>query len=470
MKDSHRSPLSAVFALIGWSIGCGPAAPGDSELGALEAGLFARSRALWPVVDEVVPVRVCWAPPQLRTTYPVAALRPDLEALLPERQRWVREVVEEQWNGRTPLRFTGWEDCAAGPADVELTPIDTGVTSPCASGNLGQPCVGALGRELVGGGAVFLNLFFGEEVLYSSRYQQASPGAAYDVRNEPNAGRAYSYWLPQACFDELQYAWSTHNTLTRYPVDVDDPGVFAEFMAIYEDCSKFNALHEFGHIAGFSHEQQRADAPPGCEPEREPDVPYVGDTPLGPFDAESIMSYCRADEAATLSEEDAEQTHLVYLGHAAEALDEQADVETAAPGNEEAAAGASSSAPAPAGPAAAEDGEASEAAVAASGSSATATMSAPAPAGRDASSGSVSSASAASDSSTRTPSGDPRGSSARASGRGGGCSLATRSPRGTLGSVIAIGALVAAAARRRARAPRLVRRCRALSAPRYSGS
>src|SRR5690349_6859994 len=148
MSDRNRFDLRAILAasLIGWGVGCNSAVHVGSELGTLETELFARSRTLWPVVDGVANVSVCWGQPQFQTTYPVAALRPNLEALLPERQRWIREIVEAQWNGRTPLRFTGWEDCSAGPADIELTPIDTGVTSSCAGGNLGQPCVDALGR------------------------------------------------------------------------------------------------------------------------------------------------------------------------------------------------------------------------------------------------------------------------------------------------------------------------------------
>jgi hypothetical protein len=334
---SSRASLRAIVAgsLVG-CVGCDSAVHVSPDMGRLDTELFARSRVLWPIVDGVAEVSVCWGQPRFETTYPVASLRPDLEALLPERKRWIRDIVEEQWNGRTPLRFSGWDDCSAGAADVELTPIDTGVTSSCADGSLGQPCVDALGHDLAdGGGGVFLNVFFGEEVLYSSRYQQDNPGAEYDERNEPNSNRAYPYWLPQACFDEFQYAWSTNNSLTRYPVDINEPAILAKFTAIYENCLKFNALHEFGHIAGFSHEQQRVDVPAGCDAERDPGVQYVGDTPLGPFDVQSIMSYCRTDDAATLSEQDAEQANLVYLGYVPDShgLGDSADEDSDAVGS-----------------------------------------------------------------------------------------------------------------------------------------
>jgi hypothetical protein len=446
MNERKRSGLGATLpaALIGWCFGCNPAANVSSEIGALETGLFARSRALWPVVDGVANVSVCWGQSSFQTTYPVATLRPDLEALLPERQRWVREVVEEQWNGRTPLRFSGWDDCSAGPADIELTPIDTGVTSSCAAGNLGQPCVDALGRDLAdGGGGVFLNVFFGEEVLYSSRYQQASPGDQYDVSNEPNSDRAYPYWLPQACLDEFEYAWSTNNSLTQYPVDINAPEVLAEFMALYENCLKFNALHEFGHIAGFSHEQQRADVSSGCDAERDPDVQYVGDAPLGPFDVESIMSYCRTDDAATLTEQDAEQANIVYLGYVpdARALSEGADAGSDAGGGNEpagAAPGGMSGSPAMAGASgaasvnAAGDGNA--------GGSGNATAGASVPAGGTGGSNAG-----------MTMSSEPEVSSPSARRNEGGCGMSIPPPRSAHGYALAIGALFAAASSRRGR-------------------
>ena len=428
MNGRNRSSLRTILAasLIGGSVGCDSAGHVSSGLVTLEAELLARSRALWPVVDGVAQVSVCWGQPQFQTTYPVASLRPDLEALLPERKRWVREVVEEQWNSRTPLRFTGWDDCSAGSAEIELTPIDTGVTSSCANGNLGQSCVDALGRDLADGGGIYLNVFFGEEVLYSSRYQQANPGAQYDVSDEPNSNRAYPYWLPQACFDEFQYAWSTNNSLTRYPVDIGAPDVVADFMAIYENCLKFNALHEFGHIAGFSHEQQRADVSPGCDVERDPDIQYVGDTPLGPFDVQSIMSYCRTDDAATLTEQDAEQTNLVYLGGVPDA--------NALDGGAEAGAGGSGE------PAAAAPGGMSGSPAMADASGA---LQGNAPAsGRAIADAGMAAGGTGGSNETPTMSGEPGVASAGARRSEGGCGLRIPPPRNAFWSALAIGALL----------------------------
>lgn len=295
------------------------ACSGSTEGGsAKESGdaLLAKSDVLWPVQNDVASVRVCWAPSKLNSSYPVAALAPNVAARLVELKQWVFDVVETEWNAKTPLKFTGFQDCVPNEAAVELTPIDSATTASC--GAQGQPCAVTLGKSLLKQRGVYLNLYFGEEVLYSSRYQQQNPGASYQSSKDVNGTVKldYRYWLPQACFDEFRYAWSTNNSLTKHAVNIDDPKVLAQFTKVYEDCLKFNVLHEFGHIAGFAHEQQRKDVAPDCKAETNPDLQYKADTPLGPFDKQSIMSYCRTDPAPTLSPEDIEQTKLVYRASA----------------------------------------------------------------------------------------------------------------------------------------------------------
>lgn len=39
---------------------------------------------------------------------------------------------------------------------------------------------------------------------------------------------------------------------------------------------------------------------------------FRGDLPLGPFDGESIMSYCRQDRSPTVSPSDVAMTRLAY--------------------------------------------------------------------------------------------------------------------------------------------------------------
>ncbi|MEO1347996.1 MAG: hypothetical protein AAFW84_04235 [Cyanobacteria bacterium J06635_15] len=56
-----------------------------------------------------------------------------------------------------------------------------------------------------------------------------------------------------------------------------------------EYCIRVIALHEFGHVLGFAHEQNRADAPDWCEEERQGSN---GDIMVTDFDRNSVMNYC----------------------------------------------------------------------------------------------------------------------------------------------------------------------------------
>lgn len=73
---------------------------------------------------------------------------------------------------------------------------------------------------------------------------------------------------------------------------------FANFSRVYcqasearrEHCIRVTAMHEFGHALGFSHEQNRADAPDWCHKEASG---TVGDLMVTDFDIRSVMNYCQ---------------------------------------------------------------------------------------------------------------------------------------------------------------------------------
>ncbi len=290
--------------------------------------LNASNAVLWPVEDGVATIPVCWMPAKVDPNrYPVKAFGPS-DDFIEERKEWVREVVETEWNARTPLAFTGWKNCGADRARfVQLVPIDSMTTPPC--GAAGQACAEALG-SLVRGKKTYINVAFGDEFLYASRFLQATPeerGSDANMLRERKDGSLY--WLPGACLEELKSPWWTA-AVSKEPMhrqNIQDPNVLANAQAIMKSCLQYNALHELGHVAAFAHEQYRDDdakAQAECLKISEQrgftdDLASVspdarGDRPLGPFDTESIMSYCRTDNSPTLTEQDVEMTRAVYSG------------------------------------------------------------------------------------------------------------------------------------------------------------
>jgi MYXO-CTERM domain-containing protein len=285
--------------------------------------LYPRSTVLWPVVDGKATIRVCWLPAEIgEDKFPVAKFAPKLAEVLPIRKQWTREIVEAEWNARTPLNFVGWQDCDGSYSDFALRPISSAYRPKCASA--GQSCAEAFGTDLRDDRlALNLNLLFGDELLYSSRYQQSAPGRQYDAALD-----IQGWWTPQACMVEFHYPWSTNNGLTSYALNIEEPSVLAQFEAIYKNCLQYNVLHEFGHAAGFAHEQYRPDDPAkqaecyayetanglkdDMPSEIDPQSQYLGTTPLGPFDTESIMSYCRRDPSARITATDAAMTAQAY--------------------------------------------------------------------------------------------------------------------------------------------------------------
>jgi hypothetical protein len=126
---------------------------------------------------------------------------------------------------------------------------------------------------------------------------EKTPGVHIRISDEEPHTRAMGYYL-----DQYPSGLTLNFEFTNWGRDC---------MQKRDFCIYAVAAHEFGHVLGFTHEQNRSDAPPECKAERSG---TVGDYKVTRFDRGSIMSYCNPNwnGDGKLSELDIQAVQTVY--------------------------------------------------------------------------------------------------------------------------------------------------------------
>jgi hypothetical protein len=313
-----KKTLSILLALAPLIVACAPDdtdADEATEEAAVTAktasALYGGTKVLWPMQDGKATIKVCWLPLDLANQpLPGGTYAIDPSTVIAERKQWMREGVEREWNAKTVVQFVGWQDCGPGvDADVQINPIGSNTPVDCGgyAGPTGGNCVQAIGSPVKGKKAT-INAIFGDEMLSRVRYLQNTP------RNNANQDLVGSVFLPAVCYDQMDAA--DQHYVNNQPITQAD---IAGINAVYKDCLQNMTNHEFGHLAGFSHEQDRMDTSAACRAKYAAsthDTPGEADTPLGAWEEDSIMSYCRITLAGTLTAEDIKETNDFYAMYA----------------------------------------------------------------------------------------------------------------------------------------------------------
>lgn len=150
---------------------------------------------------------------------------------LVEKQR-VRDAIEGSWVAVAQVELTGWADCSAGAAEVRILVADD------------WPTVA----------------YDGQQSLFGTKLSHAKDGVTLNLQ--------FELWEP---------GWDCERT--------GDGGSHG--------CIEVYAMHEFGHVLGFLHEQDRPDAPrcdDGSEWRSGTDVADA--LALSDYDPGSVMNYC----------------------------------------------------------------------------------------------------------------------------------------------------------------------------------
>jgi hypothetical protein len=224
--------------------------------------LMAGEGLMWSVLpDEPVKLTVCWLNPQDAAPLPGEVA----DASGATRREWIRLALKSSWERYARVLFVGWGECQ--DEENALTPPNTHGPRRPGTGDEN------IKVQITSSGG-------GQNVGHGSPGDFASPGV----------------------------------TLNLHP-SVADNGALRRWL-------EFLAIHEFGHVLGYYHDEERQDWPstPECEEQWSEHTPSWPWWPIpteiryGAPDADSVMAYC-SDDPTVLSPRDIAGVQRGYQRH-----------------------------------------------------------------------------------------------------------------------------------------------------------